>query len=216
MALSFFILLMAFAVSLGTAFRGSDKFKNKNTFECPMEYGVFANPSNCRRFYTCNGNIAYDTPCPAPLYFDDAKKLCVYKSKDLQCGPVPVTTPMPTTPDPNAAPGCHPSACKLPDCFCSEDGTLIPGNLLPRETPQMIIITFSGALNVLNGEPFGYLLNETRLNPNGCPIRATFFVPHEYTSYYYVQKLYGFLTSTPVTTMFRSCMAKVMKWLFSQ
>lgn len=55
----------------------------------------------------------------------------------------------------------------------------------------MIILAFSGALNVLNAEPFGYLLNETRMNPNGCPIKATFFVPHEYASYYYVQKLYG-------------------------
>lgn len=102
-----------------------------------------------------------------------------------------IATEAPTTPDPNAAPSCVPSLCKLPDCFCSEDGTQIPGNLSPKETPQMVILAFSGALNVLNAEPFGYLLNETRMNPNGCPIKATFFVPHEYASYYYVQKLYG-------------------------
>ncbi|GFX44483.1 chitin-binding type-2 domain-containing protein [Trichonephila clavipes] len=184
-------LVLVFITSSEAAFKTSEKFRSKGKFECPLEYGVFANPGNCRRFYTCNGNVPYDTPCPAPLYFDDAKKLCVYKSKDLQCGPVPVTTPVPTTPDPNAAPSCDPKACRLPDCFCSEDGTQIPGNLVPKETPQMILMTFSGAPNVLNGEPFGQLLNESRLNPNGCPIKATFFVPHEYTSYYYVQKLYG-------------------------
>ncbi|KFM73579.1 hypothetical protein X975_04617, partial [Stegodyphus mimosarum] len=156
-----------------------------------MEYGIFANPHNCRRFYTCNGFVPYDTPCPNPLYFDDARKICTYKTKDLQCGPVAVTTTEPTTVDPEAVPPCDSSSCRLPDCFCSEDGTRIPGNLRPQDTPQMIILAFSGALNILNAEPFGYLLNETRLNPNGCPIRATFFVPHEYTSYYYVQKLYG-------------------------
>ncbi|GIY16962.1 chitin-binding type-2 domain-containing protein [Caerostris extrusa] len=189
------VLLVALASTVVEAFgyRSSKKFKPKDglSFKCPMEYGIFANPENCRRFYTCNGNIAYDTPCPTPLYFDDAKKLCVYKTADLQCGPVPVTTPVPTTPDPNAAPTCQPEACKLPDCFCSEDGTLIPGDLRPDDVPQMVILTFSGALNVLNGEPFQYLLNDTKLNPNGCPVKATFFVPHEYTSYYYVQKLYG-------------------------
>ncbi|KAG8194402.1 hypothetical protein JTE90_011014 [Oedothorax gibbosus] len=188
-------LVLAIVSSLScvsqAVYKSSEKFKKKGSFECPMEYGVFANPTNCRRFYTCNGNVVYDTPCPTPLYFDDAKKLCVYKTSELQCGPLALTTPAPTTPDPNAAPGCYPPACKLPDCFCSEDGTQIPGNLLPKETPQMIILTFSGALNVLNGEPFSYLLNETRLNPNGCPIKGTFFLPHEYTSYYYVQKLYG-------------------------
>ncbi|XP_054712660.1 chitin deacetylase 1-like [Uloborus diversus] len=189
-----FKVLLVFALTLvlhecGCA--AQDKFKKKGTFQCPMEYGLFANPQNCRRFYTCNGYVPYDTPCPTPLYFDDAKKLCVYKTKDLQCGPVALTTPAPTTPDPEASPSCWPPACVLPDCFCSEDGTQIPGNLRPSEIPQMVILVFSGALNVLNAEPFGYLLNETRFNPNGCPIRANFFVPHEYTSYFYVQKLYG-------------------------
>ena len=31
--------------------------------------------------------------------------------------------------DPNAAPECDYSNCTLPDCYCSRDGTLIPGNL---------------------------------------------------------------------------------------
>ena len=29
--------------------------------------------------------------------------------------------------DPNAAGECDPTACQLPDCFCSKDGTQIPG-----------------------------------------------------------------------------------------
>lgn len=31
--------------------------------------------------------------------------------------------------DPNAAESCNLQTCVLPDCFCSKDGTLIPGNL---------------------------------------------------------------------------------------
>lgn len=102
-----------------------------------------------------------------------------------------LATLAPTTADPEAALSCFQPECMLPDCFCSEDGTRIPNKLFPKETPQMVILAFSGALNVLNAEHFGYLLNETRFNANGCPIKATFFVPHEYTSYFYVQKLYS-------------------------
>lgn len=184
------LALMAFCAVGDAAF---NKFRKKSVFDCPSEYGIFANPNSCRRFYVCNGFIPHDTPCPTPLYFDDAKKMCIYKTKDLQCGPIALNdaTEAPTTPDPDAAPSCIRSSCQLPDCFCSEDGARIPGGLLAKETPQMVILAFSGALNVLNAEPFGYLLNETRLNPNACPIKATFFIPHEYTSYYYVQKLYG-------------------------
>ncbi|KAG8230133.1 hypothetical protein J437_LFUL010625 [Ladona fulva] len=35
--------------------------------------------------------------------------------------------------DPNAAVPCDPLTCKLPDCFCSFDGTAVPGNLLPSQ-----------------------------------------------------------------------------------
>jgi hypothetical protein len=31
--------------------------------------------------------------------------------------------------DPNAAARCDYANCTLPNCFCSVDGTLIPGNL---------------------------------------------------------------------------------------
>jgi len=33
--------------------------------------------------------------------------------------------------DPNRAPDCDPNQCVLPDCFCSADGTRIPGGLEP-------------------------------------------------------------------------------------
>ncbi len=49
--------------------------------------------------------------------------------------------------DPNAATRCDYANCTLPNCFCSVDGTLIPGNLDANQVPQMVIITFDDAVN---------------------------------------------------------------------
>ena len=52
--------------------------------------------------------------------------------------------------DPNAAPKCDTSECVIPDCFCSADGTKVPGNLEVAQVPQMITLSFNGAINVDN------------------------------------------------------------------
>lgn len=85
--------------------------------------------------------------------------------------------------DPNRAPPCDTSQCVLPDCFCSEDGTVIPGDLPARDVPQMITITFDDAINNNNIELYKEIFNGNRKNPNGCDIKATFFVSHKYTNY---------------------------------
>lgn len=90
----------------------------------------------------------------------------------------------------DSLPTCD-SKCRLPDCFCSPDGTLIPAGLEPSQVPQMILLSFSGAVNELVFDHYKKILGysnklgsgQTRLNPNGCGIRSTFFVSHEYTSY---------------------------------
>ncbi|XP_065226843.1 chitin deacetylase 1-like isoform X1 [Planococcus citri] len=92
--------------------------------------------------------------------------------------------------DPNRAPDCDPSECTLPDCFCSADGTRIPGNIEPIQVPQMITITFNGAVNVDNMDLYEEIFNGARMNPNGCQIKGTFFVNHKYTNYAYVQELH--------------------------
>ncbi|CAG0916545.1 unnamed protein product [Notodromas monacha] len=92
--------------------------------------------------------------------------------------------------DPNAAPKCDTSQCILPDCFCSADGTQIPGGLEPSQVPQMVTITFSGAINVDNIDLFDEVFNGNRQNPNGCQIKGTFFVSHKYTNYSAVQELH--------------------------
>jgi len=92
--------------------------------------------------------------------------------------------------DPNRAPPCDPAICVLPDCFCSEDGTTIPGDLPAKDVPQMITITFDDAINNNNIELYKEIFNGNRKNPNGCDIKATYFVSHKYTNYSAVQEMH--------------------------
>jgi hypothetical protein len=63
--------------------------------------------------------------------------------------------------------------CVLPDCFCSDDGTTIPGDLPSKDVPQMITITFDDAINNNNIDLYREMFNGKRKNPNGCDIKAT-------------------------------------------
>jgi len=92
--------------------------------------------------------------------------------------------------DPNAAPKCDLSQCILPDCFCSADGTKIPGDLEVGQVPQMITLTFNGAVNIDNIRIYQEIFREDLINPNGCSIKGTFFVSHKYTNYSAVQDLH--------------------------
>lgn len=85
--------------------------------------------------------------------------------------------------DPNRAPPCDPAVCVLPDCFCSEDGTTIPGDLPAKDVPMMITITFDDAINNNNIDLYKEIFNGKRKNPNGCDIKATYFISHKYTNY---------------------------------
>merc|ERR1712038_1542430 len=92
--------------------------------------------------------------------------------------------------DPNRAPDCDLSQCQLPDCFCSPDGTRVPGNIDPAQVPQMITITFNGAVNSDNIDLYQDIFNGERQNPNGCQIKGSFYVSHKYTNYSAVQELH--------------------------
>lgn len=65
------------------------------------------------------------------------------------------------------------------------------GNLPVSEVPQMVLITFDDAVNDLNRMYYEELFEKGRVNPNGCPISATFYVSHEWTDYSQVQNLYA-------------------------
>jgi hypothetical protein len=83
---------------------------------------------------------------------------------------------------------CDPALCKIPDCYCG--GNEIPGGYKPDQIPQFVLLTFDDAVNDLN-EAFYEELFGGRFNPNGCPIKSTFYVSHEWTDYSQVQNLYA-------------------------
>lgn len=85
---------------------------------------------------------------------------------------------------------CDQSQCVLPECFCSKDGTQVPGDLDAAKIPQMILLTFDGAVNLNNFDHYRKVFNK-RQNPNGCEIKGTFFVAHEYSNYNMIQQLAG-------------------------
>ncbi|KAL5245054.1 hypothetical protein ACI65C_012464 [Semiaphis heraclei] len=163
----------------------------EETFVCPEVggNGNYADPATCRRFYQCVDNFPYLNRCPAGLYFDDVNKLCTFKN-EARCGPLP-STEAPSTENPiDLAQKCDTSQCTLPYCFCSRDGTIIPGGLDPKETPQMILLTFDGALNQDNYQNhYQKVFSQNKKNPNGCLIKGTFFISHEYCDYNMVQEV---------------------------
>lgn len=83
---------------------------------------------------------------------------------------------------------CDVEACQLPSCRCSS--TNIPGDLLPRDTPQFVVVTFDEAINVINIMTYRDILFG-RTNSNGCQAGATFYVNHEYTDYSLVNEIYN-------------------------
>jgi len=122
-----------------------------------------------------------DGTCMERIRFCDGVVDCADESDESTCG---------TDTDPNRAPECDPEVCILPDCFCSFDGTQIPGNLNAKNIPQMITITFDDAINNNNINLYDEIYNRGRVNPNQCSIKSTFFVSHKYTNYSAVQHMH--------------------------
>ncbi|CAO1405303.1 unnamed protein product [Diamesa hyperborea] len=92
------------------------------------------------------------------------------------------------TPDKTAA-KCRKDVCLLPDCYCG--GKDIPVDMPVEQVPQIVLITFDDSVNDLNKQLYIDLFEKDRVNPNGCPISATFYVSHEWTDYSQVQNLYS-------------------------
>ncbi|XP_063386542.1 chitin deacetylase 1 [Cydia fagiglandana] len=139
-----------------------------------LENGSCANETHLA---CANGN------CVPAEYFCDGSNDCADSSDEGWCD---------VQYDPNSAAPCDTGLCQLPDCFCTKTGTDIPGGLVPNQTPQMITLTFHGPVNHENWDVFTkHLFTPERRNPNGCNIKATFFIPHQYTNYRHVQKLWN-------------------------
>jgi len=88
------------------------------------------------------------------------------------------------------APPCNADAnCTASQgCACSGDEPDIP----LEDRPMIVYLTFDDALTqLLHTEYFTQLFDGTYSNPNGCPIRATFFLTHESNDYTLVNKYYS-------------------------
>nr|NP_001245805.1 chitin deacetylase-like 5, isoform F [Drosophila melanogaster]AFH03482.1 chitin deacetylase-like 5, isoform F [Drosophila melanogaster] len=104
----------------------------------------------------------------------------------------PPSRPDPIYPQPmpdKTAAKCRKDVCLLPDCYCG--GRDIPGELPVESIPQIVLLTFDDSVNDLNKQLYTDLFEKGRVNPNGCPITATFYVSHEWTDYSQVQNLYA-------------------------
>jgi len=65
-----------------------------------------------------------------------------------------------------------------------------PGGLTPTNTPQLVLMTFDDAVNDSSFNVVQQFL-PGRVNPNGTPIQATFFVSTRWSDYWLVNRLYA-------------------------
>ncbi|GJQ83035.1 hypothetical protein Trydic_g15849 [Trypoxylus dichotomus] len=71
-------------------------------------------------------------------------------------------------------------------CRCASRSSPIP----VADTPQFVTISFNDAVSAAYYSSYYQPLLAGRVNPDGNPVTATFYVPHEYTDYSRVNALY--------------------------
>ncbi|CAK9297011.1 unnamed protein product, partial [Gordionus sp. m RMFG-2023] len=89
----------------------------------------------------------------------------------------------------NTQDSCESENCRYPHCRCASSE--LPPNVKIKDMPQIIMITFDDSVRDHDFKNiYNKIFHDSRKNPNGCPIRATFFVSNDYTDYSRVNQLY--------------------------
>ena len=78
--------------------------------------------------------------------------------------------------------------CILPDCYCQPYE--IPGKLKPENTPQMILLSFTGPINDDTKQKLTEAFPSDYANSNGCPIAMTLFVTGKFSDHCKIHDLY--------------------------
>merc|ERR1711970_872547 len=147
--------------------------------ETPQDITEDAARADCATYYRCvpgggNRKLVSKSTCGFGMFFDVELQICEVRGKVDNCRFwEKFTLPKPKWPLRNdevskCAPGeieCGSGECiREEGCFCSVDDTRIPGDLLPSQTPQMILITFSGAVNDENVRIYDQIFKDTTKN----------------------------------------------------
>jgi hypothetical protein len=93
----------------------------------------------------------------------------------------------PTSSKAAAGYNCDTTKCQLPNCLCAS--TSPPGGLQPANVPQFIVFTADDAVQTYTIDAVNQFLAQ-RKNPNGCPVKMTYFTSNQYTDYSLVTEWY--------------------------
>lgn len=83
---------------------------------------------------------------------------------------------------------CDTAKCIHPACVCPSDKP--PKGLLPKDVPQFFTLTFDDAVQGPT-IPVAASLMKPHVNPNGCPIKATWFAQTIYSDFALIQQWYA-------------------------
>ncbi|KAF9170083.1 hypothetical protein BGX21_009348 [Mortierella sp. AD011] len=83
---------------------------------------------------------------------------------------------------------CDPAACVHPACVCPS--LTPPKNMDPKTVPQFFTLTFDDAIQAQT-VPVAESLMKSHTNPNGCPIKSTWFAQTLYSDYSLIQQWYA-------------------------
>lgn len=128
------------------------------------------------------------------VYIISVKKMLQWMAYPAKLSELQLFEPWTCAPDAGFMPPLNPLParceqgvnCQLPNCVCDQ----LQHEMTTFEIPQMVYFAFDGPIDGTVGRYFQTLFDQSRRNPNECPIRFSLFLSHENTDYNQVQELY--------------------------